>query len=104
VGAIYTKKVYGAMPKDYTFTYPTNYVKIDADCDVLDVPLNVHYTFLDGPKSSWSALAGASTYLMLKEKYDYYWANNNKNSAIKTNIIFQCSISALPTKEKQPAD
>ncbi|MRG46491.1 outer membrane beta-barrel protein [Chitinophaga sp. SYP-B3965] len=80
VGAIYTKKVYGAAAKDYTFPYPTNYVKIDANCDVLDVPLNVHYTFLDQPKGSWSAMAGASTYLMLKEKYDYYWANNNKRT------------------------
>lgn len=80
VGAIYTKKVYGAMPKDYAFPYPPNYVKIDADCDVLDVPLNVHYTFLDRPKNTWSAMAGASSYFMLKEKYDYYWANNTKRT------------------------
>lgn len=80
VGAVYTKKVYGATPKDYKFPYPTNYVKIDADCDVLDVPLNVNYTFLDQKKGTWSAMAGASSYFMLKEKYDYYWANNNKNT------------------------
>ncbi|SIO45843.1 outer membrane beta-barrel protein [Chitinophaga niabensis] len=80
VAAIYAKKVYGATPKDYKFSYPTNYVKIDADCNVLDVPLNVNYTFLDRPKSSWSAMAGASSYFMLKEKYDYYWANNNKRT------------------------
>lgn len=80
IAAVYAKKVYGATPKDYQFSYPTNYVKIDADCNVLDVPLNVNYTFLDRPKSSWSAMAGASSYFMLKEKYDYYWANNTKRT------------------------
>lgn len=85
VGAIYSKKVYGAMPEDYTFKYPVNYVKIDANCDVLDVPLNVNYTFLDKPKSTWSIMAGASSYFMLKEKYDYYWANNTKRTHEYTN-------------------
>lgn len=85
VGAIYSKKVYGALPKDYTFKYPVNYVKIDANCDVLDVPLNVNYTFLDKPKSTWSIMAGASSYFMLKEKYDYYWANNTKRTHEYTN-------------------
>jgi len=80
VAAVYAKKLYGATPKDYKFDYPTNYVKINADCNVLDVPLNVHYKFLDLPKSSWSAMAGASSYFMLKEKYDYYWANNTKRT------------------------
>lgn len=80
IAAVYAKKLYGATPKDYKFDYPTNYVKINADCNVLDVPLNVHYKFLDLPKSSWSAMAGASSYFMLKEKYDYYWANNTKRT------------------------
>ena len=80
VAAVYAKKIYGATPKDYKFPYPTNYVRIDADCNVLDVPLNVNYTFLDRPKSTWSAMAGASSYFMLKEKYDYYWANNTKRT------------------------
>lgn len=80
VAAVYAKKVYGATPQDYKFPYPTNYVKINADCNVLDVPLNVNYTFLDRPKSTWSAMAGASSYFMLKEKYDYYWANNTKRT------------------------
>ena len=80
VAAVYAKKIYGATPKDYKFDYPSPYVRIDADCNVLDVPLNVNYTFLDRPKSSWSAMAGASSYFMLKEKYDYYWANNTKRT------------------------
>ncbi|WP_208728438.1 porin family protein [Chitinophaga alhagiae] len=71
-GASYTKKLYGAEDRDYTSNYPTNYKKIEADCNVLDVPLNLHYTFLHRPKARWSAMAGASSYFMLKEKYEYY--------------------------------
>lgn len=77
-GAVYTKKIYGAEDKDYTSAYPTNYKKIEADCNVLDVPLNIHYTFLHRPKSSWSVMAGASSYFMLNEKYDYYNYNDVK--------------------------
>jgi hypothetical protein len=77
-GAAYTKKLYGANDKDYYSPYPTNYKKIDADCNVLDVPLNIHYTFLHRPKHSWSAMVGASSYFMLKEKYDYYTNSGGK--------------------------
>lgn len=80
VAAVYAKKVYGATREDYKFDYPVNYVKIDADCNVIDVPLNVNYIFRETPKSTWSAMAGASSYFMLKEKYDYYWANNTKRT------------------------
>lgn len=71
-GASYTKKLYGAEDKDYSSNYPTNYKIIEADCNVLDVPLNLHYTFLHRPQARWSVMAGASSYFMLKEKYEYY--------------------------------
>lgn len=77
-GAAYTKKLYGAEDKDYNTPYPTYYKKIDADCDVLDVPLNLHYTFLHRPQSRWSVMAGASSYFMLKEKYEYYTMSGGK--------------------------
>lgn len=77
-GAAYTKKLYDARDEDYYSAYPTNYKKIAADCNVLDVPLNVHYTFLHRPKSSWSVMAGASSYFMLKEKYEYYTNSGGK--------------------------
>jgi hypothetical protein len=79
-GAIYTKKLYGATPDDYHFDYPVTYTKIDADCNVLDVPLNLSYAFSEGSRDRWSAVAGASSYFMLNEKYDYYYANGTKRS------------------------
>lgn len=79
-GAIYNKKVYGANASEYTFTYPVTYKWVAADCNVLDVPLNVYYTFSETGRTRWSAVLGASSYFMLKEKYDYWWANGNKNT------------------------
>ncbi|MFD2889636.1 porin family protein [Chitinophaga cymbidii] len=79
-GAILSKKRYGATPDDYHFDYPVTYTKIDADCNVLDVPLNVSYTFLEKKRNRWSAVAGASSYFMLNEKYDYFYANGTKRS------------------------
>lgn len=68
-GAVYTKKIYGATPKDYNQPYPSIYTKVSADCNVLDVPLQVHYAFTP----QLSLMAGASSYFMLKEKYEYYY-------------------------------
>lgn len=79
-GAVFSKKIYGATTKDYHFDYPTTYTKIDADCNVVDVPLNVSYTFLERPRSNWSIIAGASSYFMLNEQYDYYYENGTKRS------------------------
>lgn len=79
-GAIYNKKLYGANASEYTFTYPNTYKWIAADCNVLDVPLNVFYTFSENGRNRWSAMAGASSYFMLKEKYDYWYENGYKVS------------------------
>jgi len=75
-GAIYSDKPYGGTRKDYgivkTWSYPMNTVKrIDANCRVLDVPININYTFMDRPKYSLTATVGLSSYFMLKEEYTY---------------------------------
>ncbi len=84
-GVGYAKKLYGASPSEYTMSYPNAYNKIDADCDVVDVPLNVNYTFAEGKKSSWSVMAGASSYFMLKEKYTGTYQNGSKRDWIVKN-------------------
>lgn len=84
-GAAYTKKLYQASPKEYNSPYPGNYVDIDADCDVIDVPLQVHYVFAENPSGRWNVSLGASTYFMLREKYDYYYPNNYKRTRVFSN-------------------
>ncbi|HVI48056.1 MAG TPA: hypothetical protein VM802_24525 [Chitinophaga sp.] len=76
-GAVYSRKIYGATPGDYNaWTPPNNYyslVKVNADCSVLDIPVNMNFTFLERKKSTLSATLGLSNYFMLKEKYKYIY-------------------------------
>ncbi|WP_316830773.1 hypothetical protein [Pedobacter aquatilis] len=74
-GAAYAKKIYES---DFSFYNPnTTYVfkvepsNIHANCDVLDIPLNVNYRIFDGNRNSITVSTGLSSYLMLKEKYNY---------------------------------
>lgn len=76
-GAIYSQKPYGGTWRDYGVLKnwppdPYHVVrKIDANCGVLDVPININYAFMNRPNYTLSATAGLSSYLMLKEKYNY---------------------------------
>ncbi|MEC5147796.1 porin family protein [Chitinophaga sp. 212800010-3] len=75
-GAVYSKKLYGATNKDYKTpggSVNNDLVKVNADCDVLDIPVNLNYTFLERNNNTLSATLGISNYLMLKEKYQYIY-------------------------------
>ena len=74
-GASYAKKIYDSnfslyKPNtDYVFGIkPTN---IHANCDVIDIPINLNYKVFNGRRNSISVSTGLSSYLMLKEKYSY---------------------------------
>ena len=82
-GAVYSIKPYGGTRSDYGVlkNWPPPYdpdktIKhIDANCNVLDIPLNINYTFMDRPAYTLSATAGISSYFMLEEKYVYKYQN-----------------------------
>lgn len=74
-GASYAKKIYNS---DFSLYKPnTDYVfgvtpsNIHANCDVLDIPLNLNYKVFDNRRNSISVSTGLSSYLMLKEKYSF---------------------------------
>ncbi len=74
-GATYAKKIYDS---DFSLYRPnTNYVfkiipsNIHANCDVIDIPLNVNYKVFGNNRNAISVSTGLSSYLMLKEKYSY---------------------------------
>lgn len=75
-GALWANKVYEAYPDNYRPTpdfwdgkkLPSS---IDADCRVLDVPLNISYRLLGNEKNTVALQAGVSSYFMLKETYRY---------------------------------
>ncbi|KQM74997.1 hypothetical protein ASE74_03195 [Pedobacter sp. Leaf216] len=74
-GAAYAKKIYDSdfslyRPNtSYLFTVaPSN---IHANCDVIDIPLNVNYKVFGNNRNAISVSTGLSSYIMLKEKYSY---------------------------------
>jgi hypothetical protein len=71
-GAVYARKLY-----DYGGTLGSAYGgsarpwALNADCFVIDVPVNVNYQLLTKKNYSVSVNSGLSSYFMLKEKYKY---------------------------------
>ena len=79
-GIAFAKKIYDAdfslynPQSSYVFANrPTN---IHAQCDVLDIPLNVNYKLLVNSRNSLMFTAGLSSYLMLKENYTYSYGSD----------------------------
>ncbi len=92
------RKVYTASPDSYNppaswWAYYPNLEKVEADCNVFEIPLLLSYNFGAGKKSNWFASSGVSSLLMKKEVYDYFykytptgptvtrkWTIDNKNN------------------------
>jgi len=81
-GASYAKKIYDS---DFSLYNPnSSYVfkvapsNIHANCDVIDIPINVNYKVFGNNRNSVSVSTGLSSYLMLKEKYSYSYAGDYK--------------------------
>lgn len=72
-GAVYAKKYYNSTGTYASVTNPgtTGDWEVKADCNVLDIPLNVNYKVLNKKSLSVSVNTGLSSYFMLKEKYQY---------------------------------
>lgn len=72
-GAVYAKKYYNSTGTYASVTNPgtTGDWEVKADCNVLDIPLNVNYKLLNKKSLSVSVNTGLSSYFMLKEKYQY---------------------------------
>ncbi|MXV49864.1 hypothetical protein GS399_02695 [Pedobacter sp. HMF7647] len=60
-----------------SYKFPVDPQDVSADCQVIDIPLNANYTLYNKKRNSLQLSAGLSSYLMLKEKYDYSYADPN---------------------------
>ena len=69
-GLIYAKKLYNYKGLT-TGTYGKSPLEVDADCRVLDVPLNLNYQLLRRRNFSLTVQSGLSSYFMLYERYKY---------------------------------
>ena len=84
-GAVYSKKYYnsaGFAPQ--TNSYAGQAWEVDADCNVLDIPVNVNYKLFTKRNIAVSVNTGLSSYLMLKEKYTYLTGEPGANQQIST--------------------
>lgn len=75
-GFIRTSKLYSAKLEDYspptgTWKYGVKPIGINADCKILDLPLNFRWDVVRQKKYDLFINTGLSSYLMLNEKYDY---------------------------------
>jgi hypothetical protein len=81
-GLMMANKRYGAMAEDYQWpSYwgkPASPLKsVNASCKLIDIPLNVYYSFILKEKSNFFTSFGVSAYRMLNEKYEYNYENNS---------------------------
>lgn len=91
VGAVRTVKKYVSGPGDYYnptgfWTYGVKPATIEADCKILDLPLNIRWDAIRRPKYDLFLGAGLSSYLMLNERYNYKYAPPyNTNTHLRQN-------------------
>ncbi|AMM49923.1 hypothetical protein TH61_00275 [Rufibacter sp. DG15C] len=87
-GAVWAKKIYSTAPEYYTAPAGTTFAyknDIEAVCRVIDIPVNLNYTFWQKGNNSLALQAGLSSYVMLNEKYTYqYTASYGSGNPPKT--------------------
>lgn len=90
-GGIYAKKLYETAfgnyhPKSNIWEeyYPES---VNADCRVLDIPLNISYTFIKNKNRSISAGSGISSYIMLSENYYFTYAETDQENPLDYEIV-----------------
>jgi hypothetical protein len=90
-GAVYAKTPYSTSFADYhsVYKFKTDPQTVNADCRILDIPINVDYTVYNKSSNKISVGSGLSSYLMLKENYHYNYANAYTQGPTDYNISNQ---------------
>lgn len=80
-GVLRSMKYYDAYPESYEWPYnwpsPPKLIDINATCKMLDIPVNIRYDISQKKLSRLFVSAGATSYVMLNEKYVYNYENPN---------------------------
>ncbi|MEM6736136.1 MAG: hypothetical protein AAF620_08720 [Bacteroidota bacterium] len=82
-GALYTQKIYRTSDlSEYQLpdTFWSNGIepeRINANCDVIDIPINLRYQLIQGLRTSAFISAGLSSYIMVTELYEYNYSEPN---------------------------
>jgi hypothetical protein len=90
-GGIYARKLYETGFNNYNPTrniwteyYPKT---VNADCRVLDIPLNISYTFLARKNTTISIGSGISSYIMLREDYRFSYVEQDAETAVAYHVV-----------------
>lgn len=90
-GGIYAKKLYDT---GFRYYHPKNNIwkeyypeSINADCRVLDIPVNLSYTFFKDKNRTISAGSGISSYIMLKENYHFSYAETDPENPLSYELV-----------------
>jgi hypothetical protein len=84
-GVIYTKKFYKTDSSHFEYKgnpWPPNRTvsRVEGNCSMWEIPVNVRYDFSYNDKRRWFASTGLSTYLMDKQDYDLYYRWNGSTT------------------------
>ena len=90
-GGIYAKKLYETGFNNYNPTkniwgeyYPKS---VNADCRILDIPLNINYKLFKTKNTTISLGSGISSYIMLREDYRFSYAENNNSNPLSYRVV-----------------
>ena len=86
-GVLTTKKFYytrGEYFSTYKLNLPgnTKIKYVDGNCQMIEIPVAVKYSFNSTAKNGWFVTAGVSSLLMKKENYDYMYLYLNSGNQV----------------------
>lgn len=90
-GALYSFKPYDAHFDSYSSAQNgsrSNLTSINANCRVLDIPLNIDYQIYHHQQNKFSVGTGLSSYIMLHENYQYNYTNPATNPTVNYTVPY----------------
>jgi len=87
-GATYSAKPYMTDFAEYhtDYQFQTNPVSVQANCRMLDIPLNIDYQLYHKRRNKFSIGTGVSSYLMLHENYDFNYGSATTTGPAYYNV------------------
>jgi hypothetical protein len=78
-GAVYSSTPYSAGYDNFTLPYQpkTSPVSLSANCQMLDIPINIGYQVYNQGKNMISLGTGLSSYIMLQQDYNFVYSSSS---------------------------
>lgn len=107
-GLYYSQKQYTSDKTSYKVTEKpfatwTSYSKqIDADCRVIDIPVNLNMVMMSNKNVSILASAGISSYIMLSETYNFIYNSGHREYTLRNENQHVLSVVNLSVGLEKP--